>query len=143
MRKILIFITIIFTFSSLNAQSWEGIGAKNVNIGYEIYGSNGLGVVCTYDYGISDYLSIGAGINYAIENNNIYLNIRADYHLQHTLKLPSYFDVYLGGDVGYNTDSDNQIGFSGRIGLRLSVSHYFGIYSEIGNRGNLGLYLNL
>jgi outer membrane protein G len=143
MRKILIFITIIFTFSGLNAQSWEGIGAKNVNIGYELYGNNGIGIVSTFDYGISDYVSVGVGLSYAIDLNNTYLNVRTDYHLQHTLKLPSYFDVYLGGDVGYNTDSDKQIGFGLHIGMRLSLSHYFGIYTEFGNRGNLGLYLNL
>jgi hypothetical protein len=143
MRKLILLITSVITLTSLNAQSWEGIGAKNVNVGYELYGNNGLGVVATYDYGLNDFVSIGAGLNYSLEQNNTYLNIRTDYHLQHTLKLPSYFDIYLGGDIGYNTDSDKQIGFGGHLGLRLSISHYFGIYSEIGNRGNIGLFLNL
>ena len=44
------------------AQSYDGKGDQKLNIGYEAYGY-GSGIKATYDYGLSELFSVGAGAN--------------------------------------------------------------------------------
>ena len=151
MKKILFSIIIILSINStIKAQAWDGKGDLKLSAGYEFYGyfpNNDIGgvedsFVSTIDYGITDYISVGSGVNYNFNLNNLYLNLRADYHFQHFFQLRSNFDVYTGADIGFVSLFQNDMDFGLHIGARFMFTDAIGIYLEIGNRGNAGLCYN-
>jgi len=142
MKTLRIFIILFSLAQILHSQSYDGKGDHKINIGYNLYG-NGNGIRATYDYGLSDFFSIGAGASYFFDNDDddYYLFARTQLHLAHLLDLPSKFDIYPGVEVGYL--SGNDIGFGAFVGFRYFFNNKFGIYTEIGNIGSVGLSLNL
>lgn len=154
MKKILISLVLLLSVNTIvNAQAWDGKGDTKINVGYEFYSYYPLnsiddardGISTSIDYGISENISIGSGINYNIKYTNFYFNLRTDYHFQNLLELRSNFDVYAGADVGLNTnysDFKKKIDFGLHVGTRFMFTDVIGIYLEIGNRGNVGLSYN-
>ena len=48
------------------AQAWQGKGDQKLQVGFNGYG-NGTGITGTYDYGVSDVISLsGAGANFTL-----------------------------------------------------------------------------
>ena len=151
MKKLLLSLVVILSINTIaNAQAWDGKGDTKISIGYEFYsystisnlGNTQDGLVTTIDYGITDNISIGTGINYNLNSTNFYFNLRSDYHFQHLLELSSNFDVYAGADIGLNTYHDNDWDLGFHIGSRFMFTDVIGIYLEVGNRGNIGLSYN-
>ena len=151
MRKILFSIILLFTVNAIaNAQAWDGKGDTKINVGYEFYNYSTLsnlgnlqdGLLATIDYGITNNISVGTGVDYNFNTTNFYFNIRTDYHFQHFFELSSNFDVYAGADVGFNTYHEKDWEFGFHVGSRFMFTDVVGIYLEIGNRGNIGLSYN-
>ncbi len=139
---------LIFTFilcvsmTHIHSQSYEGKGDSKVNIGSDFYGY-GYGIKATYDYGLGDVFSIGAGSSFYLNNdeNDFYLYFRSNVHLGILLDLPQQFDIYPGVELGYLSRSD--IGLSAYLGLKYYFSDKIGIFAEIGTIGAFGLSVNL
>jgi len=143
MKKILLTISIIIgVISTSYGQAWDGIGDKKASAGLEFYGF-GTGIIGNFDYGIHEDISIGAGMNFNFDLNNLYINARGDYHFQRIFQLSSEWDAYAGLDLGFNTNYDNRIGFGAHIGGRYMFTDAIGAFLEIGNRGGLGVVFNL
>lgn len=143
MKKALIITIFILLSSQFSfAQVWKGGGDIKVSTGIEFYGY-GTSIIANLDVGILDNISLGAGVNYNFDHKNTYLNVRGDFHFQEIFRLPREFDFYTGIDAGYNTNYSSEIGFGAHLGGRYQISKSAGIYLEIGNRGNVGVFFNL
>ena len=169
MKKIiLLFVTAVLVSVAAHAQSTDafGKGVSLLNVGVGVgspFFSSGytsslpVNPSLSYEYGISDVISLGAqvsyasakyessllGYSYSFKESATYFGARASYHLNKPLNIPSNFDVYGGASLGYVTASisDNQ-GFSATassglgFGLFAGGKYYFskstGVYAELG-----------
>ena len=126
---------------NLTAQSYKGKGDNKINLGYDLYGL-GNGIKVTYDLGLSKTFSLGIGGTYFISNSDedYFIYLRTSYHFGDLLDLPRQLDIYPGVELGYL--STENIGIAGYIGIRYYFTKKFGVFSEIGNNGTIGLSYN-
>lgn len=146
MKMILSGCFMIFFCYFSNAQAWEGTGDQKVQAGISAWG-NGTGITATYDYGVSDLISLGGGANFYFDNyrdndknKNFFIFGRLNLHLQDLLGLDDQWDVYPGVDVGV---IKNTFGLGAHIGARYFFNDKFGAFVEIGNNGSVGVSINL
>ncbi len=141
MKKWIAGIAILSMAQFANAQAWQGVGDQKVQVGFNLYGEGGAGLMATYDYGVADKVSVGAGMNLFFgDNNNFGLNARVNYHLQEALELPENVDIYPGIGIGF---LGNDFDFTARIGVRYFFTPQIAVFGEIGNRGGIGIAYNL
>lgn len=146
MKKLLLVLLFSGFSQSAFSQAWNGQGDQKVQIGLSGWG-NGTGITGTYDYGITDLISLGGGANIYFDNykddnkkNNFFVFGRANFHLQSILDLPEKWDIYPGVDVGV---LGNTFGLGAHIGARYFFNDKFGAFIEAGNNGSLGVSINL
>lgn len=142
MKKFAFILVLSCFFFTANAQSYSGAGDSKLNAGFEIYGY-GSGIKATYDYGINELFSVGAGASFFLSNDkdDYFIYARTGVHLGEVLDLPYQLDIYPGVDLGYL--SSGNIGINGYIAARYFVTKNIGIFAEIGNSGAVGLSLCL
>jgi len=142
MKKILIILCISLGYMSVNAQSYDGKGDSKFNIGYEAYGY-GNGIKATYDYGLGELFSIGAGASayFNDDENDYFIYARTQVHLGIAFDMSCKFDIYPGVELGYL--SSEKIGIAGYIGIRYFITKKMGLFAEIGNNGSVGLSFNV
>lgn len=136
------FLMMMLGVSLVNAQAYNGIGDKKVQAGLSPYG-NGVGLTGTFDYGLHEVFSVGAGAEFYFDNDNdenFYIFGRADAHLGELIGMPSNMDLYPGVDLGVLGDG---LGFGGHLGFRYFFQDNLGAYVELGSRGSIGIVLNL
>lgn len=128
------------------AQAWNGKGDQKIQVGFNGWGY-GTGITGTYDYGLSNIISIGAGANvyfdgYKDDNkdNNLFFFGRLNAHLQEPLGLPEKWDIYPGLDVGV---LGKGFGLGAHLGVRYFFNDNIGLYLEAGNNGSIGVSFNL
>ena len=121
MKKLVLAFAMLFAGQLAFAQAWQGKGDQKLQVGFNGYG-NGTGVTATYDYGLSNVVSLGAGANFYFdgyrdnnEDNNVFVFGRVNFHLQDALNMPSKWDLYPGLDVG---SYGKQCRFQIRINIR-------------------------
>ena len=140
---------VLLGLQAVNAQAWNGQGDQKLQAGINIWGKGNFGVKGSYDYGIADNVSIGAGAaiyfkgdtkNENRDKAEFSIYGRANYHLQSLLELPKNFDIYPGITMGVMGDSFD---FGAHIGFRYFFTDKIGAYAEVGNRGGIGIVFNL
>lgn len=141
---IFIFITSSLLLNELDAQAYYGDLDKKLQIGVSGYGY-GKGFSGSFDKGINNYISVGAGADLYLEEDrtndtNFYLFGRLNGHLGEYLKLPLKMDLYPGVSLGITADG---LGYGVYGGVRYFFNETFGVYAELGNQGRLGLSINL
>ena len=134
-------IILVLSLTSF-AQSFDGKGDTKINLGYDVYG-HGNGIKGTFDMGLCELFSVGAGAAYYFNNdeNDYYLFARTAIHFGLLFDFPEQLDLYPGINLGYL--SGNDIGFSGYLGIRYFFTKNIGVYAEIGNTGSIGLSISL
>ncbi len=142
MKNIFITLCILLGSVSIHAQSFDGKGDSKINIGYEAYGY-GNGIKATYDYGLSDLFSVGAGASAYFNNdeNDYFIYARTHVHLGIAFDFSSKFDIYPGVELGYL--SSEKVGITGYVGFRYFITKKIGLFAEIGNNGSVGLSFNV
>jgi hypothetical protein len=142
MKKILIILCVSLGYMSVNAQSYDGKGDSKFNIGYEAYGY-GNGIKATYDYGLGELFSIGAGASayFNDDENDYFIYARTQVHLGIAFDMSCKFDIYPGVELGYL--SSEKVGIAGYIGIRYFITKKMGLFAEIGNNGSVGLSFNV
>lgn len=129
--------------------AFSGKGENRIKTAWAYYG-RGNGISLMYDHGFNDWLSVGAGVEFYFEERERETSFFGivDFHLQKALKLPERLDVYPGTEIGLFDRKDNQGFFRRRfvyypyIGLSWAFTEEFGLFTEIGERGTLGVYFN-
>lgn len=101
--------------NSAQAQFAPGPGFKQFNFGFQ--GSSGLGMYAGFDFGVSEFITLGPRINleyftdfgfYDYSATRILPNFRADYHFSgHIDALPNQLDLYGGLSAGIGFTSYN------------------------------------
>ena len=142
MKKLLITLFILLGAVSMKAQSYDGKGDSKINVGYEAYGF-GTGIRATYDYGLTDLFSIGAGASayFNDDENDYFIFARTQVHLGIAFDMSSKFDMYPGIEIGYL--SSEKIGVGGYIGFRYYITKKMGLFAELGNNGSVGITFNV
>lgn len=142
MKKLIATTLLVMAFSSMHAQSYEGKGDSKINVGYEIYGI-GPGIKTTFDYGLGELLSIGAGATFYLddEEQDYFIYGRTNIHLGIVWDLPARLDIYPGVELGIKSSSE--VGFVGYLGVRYCISKRFSLFAEIGNYGSAGLSIDV
>ncbi len=129
-------------FSTMHAQSYEGKGDTKINVGYEIYGI-GPGIKTSFDYGLGELFSIGAGASFYFDNEHqdYFIYARSNIHLGIVWDLPARLDLYPGVELGFKSSSE--VGFTGYLGVRYCISKRLSLFAEIGNHGAAGLSIDV
>ncbi|WP_143882818.1 DUF6646 family protein [Chryseobacterium binzhouense] len=143
--KKMILVLMLFAGIAANAQAYTGKGDQKVNLGLNAWGY-GTGITATYDYGLSDVISIGAGGNAYFDNyrdnnkdNRVFIFGRLNFHLREALDLPEQLDIYPGVDLGV---LGRDFGIGAHIGARYFFTDKVGVFAEVGNNGSLGVSFN-
>ncbi len=146
MKKLIPMFMIIFSGTAVNAQAWTGKGDQKINAGLSAWGY-GTGITGTYDYGLNNLISVGAGLNVYFndykdndKDNRVFAFGRLNFHLKETLQLPEKLDIYPGIDVGV---VGREFGLGAHIGARYFFTDRIGVFAEVGNNGSLGVSINL
>lgn len=130
--------------TTISAQAWTGQGDQKAQVGLNIYGSEGFGLKGSYDYGITDAISVGAGLGLFFGKNDnksdFSIHGRFNYHLQDLLDLDDKFDIYPGITLGVLGDTFD---FGAHVGARYFFTNKIGGFVELGNRGGIGVVINL
>lgn len=141
--KRLLLGTLMLLFSQVYyAQAWTGSGDQKLQFGLGAWG-NGTGITGTYDYGLSNLVSIGGGANFYLDkdedDDNFFIFGRVNFHLQDALGLPEKWDIYPGADIGV---IGNTFGLGVHLGARYFFTDKLGAFIEAGNNGSLGISIN-
>lgn len=146
MKKLVVMLMLIFAGATASAQAWTGAGDQKINAGLSAWGY-GAGITGTYDYGLNNLISVGAGLNIYFDNykdnnndNRFFAFGRVNFHLKDALQLPEKLDIYPGADVGV---VGKNFGLGAHIGARYFFSDRIGVFAEVGNNGSLGISINL
>ena len=133
-------LLILFVLFSVLGFSQNEVEYKNKgNLGWAYYG-RGNGVSLMYDRELNPYFSIGVGVElYFIdeEKEGSYFSI-FDFHLKEPLNLPRGLDVYPGFEFGV---FEQELGLHYYLGVSQDLTEKIGVYTEIGSRGVLGVFL--
>lgn len=143
--KKLVLMLMLFMGAAVSAQAYTGKGDQKVNLGLNAWGY-GTGITATYDYGLNQLISIGAGGNAYFDNyrdnnkdNRVFIFGRVNFHLREALELPEQLDIYPGVDLGV---LGRDFGIGAHIGARYFFTEKFGVFAEVGNNGSLGVSFN-
>ncbi|MDO5509676.1 MAG: hypothetical protein Q4F57_03160 [Weeksellaceae bacterium] len=147
LSKVVMSLCLLFLGAGLlSAQAYNGAGDKKLQIGFIPWGlGSGNGVIGTFDYGISNMVSLGVGADFYTgsdrreSNNNLFIFGRANLHLGRALNMPASMDLYPGVGVGFYNDG---VGIGGHLGFRYFFTNNIGAFIEAGNRGSIGLSFN-
>ena len=142
MKKQIIALAFFALGFSAYSQSYKGKGDHKLNVGYEIY-SYGSGIRASYDYGLNELFSLGAGASYYFddEDREYFIYARTSFHLGFVMDLPRKLDIYPGIDFGYLDGSE--VGFTGYLGVRYCLSKKVLLFAELGNNGSAGIAFDL
>ncbi|OCK52777.1 hypothetical protein BA768_10375 [Chryseobacterium sp. CBo1] len=143
--KKLVLMLMLSMGAAVSAQAYIGKGDQKVNLGLNAWGY-GTGITATYDYGLNQLISIGAGGNAYFDNyrdndkdNRVFIFGRVNFHLREALELPEQLDIYPGVDLGV---LGRDFGIGAHIGARYFFTDKFGVFAEVGNNGSLGVSFN-
>ena len=134
MKKI-ITLSLLLSFSLINAQAFKGKGDAKFNLGANIQ-DGGTGLQVSGDFGIGENLSYGFVGSYLLGvdeflgekpdfKDRFDAKFRINANLGNVLKLDPKIDVYPGLNVGLKN-------FGGHVGIRYFFTEGFGVYSEAG-----------
>lgn len=146
MKKLVLVFSMLFLGGGiLSAQAWNGKGDQKLQVGFNGWGY-GTGITASYDYGLGNIVSLGAGANFYFdgykdnnEDNNVFVFGRLGFHLQEPLNLPEQWDIYPGVNLGL---LGKDFGIGAHVGVRYFFNKNVGIYGEFGNNGSLGVAFN-
>lgn len=159
---------LLLVFNSANAQFNKDDKLLNVGIGVNSYYNGGIPLSSSFEVGITDEISVGAGLDYLSHRYNtlgvkygfsaLYLGARGSYHFSKLLNLrDEALDVYGGASLGYRRftwrDNNNFIGLGSSygsglfVGIHVGARYYFapkvGGFFEVGAGGSGNARLGL
>lgn len=143
--KKMVLMLMLFVGATMSAQAYTGKGDQKVNLGLNLWGY-GTGISASYDYGLNQLISVGAGANAYFngykdnnDDNRVFIFGRLNFHLNEALQLPENLDIYPGIDLGV---LGKDFGIGAHIGARYFFTNKIGAFAEVGNNGSLGVTFN-
>ncbi len=141
MKKLLVIICFLGgMFSFTNAQAFNGSRDQKLQLGINAYGY-GTGITGSYEHGVNDWLSLGAGAEFYWEgDDDFFIYGKVNFHLGELIGMPRNMDLYPGINIGGRSDG---FGIDGHVGYRYFFNNKFGVFGELGSHGALGVTFNL
>lgn len=163
MNKTLICLVGLICLFSYTAQAQYAKGDKllNLGIGVNSYYNGGIPLSASFEVGVTDAISVGAGFDYLNYNYRIggakygfsilYIGARGSYHFNELLNLSiEELDLYGGASVGFRSfnwkDNSPNSGLGGSydngvfLGIHVGARYYFkpsiGAFLEVGAGGS-------
>ncbi len=136
-------ICLLFLAGSSTAFGQDAYGEKGenrLNTAWAYYG-RGNGISLMYDHGFNSWFSAGAGVEFYFietERETSFFGI-LDFHLQEALGLPERLDLFPGTEIGR---FNRRFVLYPYIGIAYAFTEEFGVFTEVGERGTLGVYFN-
>ena len=140
MKKIILAVLFIAFVSAGNlfAQTAPlAKGEKQLNFGVGLNDSNGLPVYASLDFAVHKDITVTPGVFMNLDYmNGLGVVVKADYHFNSLLSIPSEFDFYAG--LGYShffdfdTNSNGGNGIDFQIGGRWYWNSKWGLNLELG-----------
>jgi hypothetical protein len=147
----------------------KGNKLLNVGIGINSYYDKGIPVGASFEYGITNEISVGANVDYVSSKYNygygydykfttIYFGVRGSYHFNELLNIENEkIDLYAGATLGFRSfgwkDSYSNSGLSGSYGSGVYAGafaagkYYFskivGAFVEVGAIGSTNARVGL
>jgi hypothetical protein len=148
------------------AQFRKGDNLLNVGFGLNSYYSGGIPFSVAYEYGVSDLVSVGGGLDYLSYHYGVpgssynftalYIGGRVSYHFNQLFNInDKKWDIYGGGSLGYRSFSwgDNYIYSNGYynsglfLGIHAGARYYFspktGAFGEVGALGSSNIRIGV
>ena len=164
-KRTLFCLAALLCFFSASAQFDKGDKLLNLGIGVNSYYNGGLPLSASFEVGVTDEISVGAGLDYLNYNYNynisgtnyrngftaIYIGARGSYHFSKLLNLNvKELDIYGGASLGFrkfawkdNFNGSNLGGSYGSgvfFGIHVGARYYFvpkvGAFLEVGAGGS-------
>jgi hypothetical protein len=164
MKRIFLGVCLVGAFSFLSntvsAQYKKGDNLLNIGIGLNSYYSGGVPFSAAYEFGATDEISVGGGIDYLsyqyyqggtdYSYTATYIGARGSYHFNKLLNLRNEaWDIYGGASLGYRSFSWKGYSVTGAgdaygsglfLGIHAGARYYFsksvGGFMEIGALGS-------
>lgn len=160
MKKLVLVLVVCLVslgYHEASAQFTKGDNLLNIGIGVNSYYSGGIPLGISYEHGITEDISIGAGLDYLSHRYNsaarfsaIYLGFRGSYHFNNLIKHNvEELDLYAGATLGYRNFSWNDSTIPGLgdtygsglfLGAHVGARYYFkpsiGGFVELGAGGS-------
>lgn len=161
-------LLLVFNSNSAHAQFNKNDKLLNVGIGVNSYYNGGIPLSSSFEVGITDDISVGAGLDYLSYRYNtlgtkygfsaLYLGARGSYHFSKLLNVrDEALDIYGGASLGYRrftwrdnntfTGLGNSYGSGLFLGIHVGARYYFapkvGGFFEVGAGGSSNARLGL
>lgn len=113
---------------------------NKINVGWAYYG-RGNGLSLSFDREFSELISAGIGLEEYVIDEDIEtsLYLLMDFHLEKLFNI-NKLELYPGIEWGL---FENKLDYHFYLGMATDITEKIGIYTEVGTRGVLGLYLKL
>ncbi len=156
MKKTIFTMVAIFAISSFsfaqNGAFSNGDKLLNIGIGLNSYYNGGSPLGASFEYGITDDISVGANIDYlstkynGYKFNAFYFGVRANYHFNELLEINNdQVDLYGGLSLGYRSFSWTDHFYESSLGKGYGSGTYLGLI--VGGKyyfsDNIGAFLEL
>jgi hypothetical protein len=164
MKKYVLFFVIglvTLLTQTANAQYEKGDNLLNLGIGVNSYYSGGIPFSASFEHGITDEISVGAGLDYLNYSyraggykygfSALYIGGRGSYHFNKLFNLAvEELDLYGGASLGFrsfswkdgynNSTLGNTYGNGVYFGIHIGARYYFkpsiGAFAEVGAGGS-------
>ncbi|WP_196886901.1 hypothetical protein [Aureivirga sp. CE67] len=143
MRKFILLLVMLVSVTAFSQTAYKGQGDQKISAGVNPLG-NRNSLKLTYDYGISEPFSIGAGVSLITGgkySEDFYIYARGDFHFASYLEIPRQWDLYTGAELGAIGSETFNIGF--HIAARYAITNSIAVYTELGSNGAIGVSFSL
>ena len=163
-KTLFLLILSLFSITFVNAQEKQGKlafekGSSSLNLGVGLgslwwgtgfTSSIGVNPTASYEYGITDQISIGGTVSYSSAKSDLgggegeatkfsatLIGARGSYHFATSEKFDPYVGIVLGYVVVSVSNSDiivkgSTVGYGGHVGARYFFSPNIGVHAELG-----------
>ena len=156
MKKVIIAVAFMLGFSVANAQTFEK-GSSVIQVGAAIGSDFGLPLSASYEYGVTDKISVGPFVGYASKSfpggaflgdykfTYTLFGARGNYHFYNEGKIDAYGGVVVGYNSatisysngtpafpGYVAPTAGGTVFGGQVGARYYLTDSIGAFAELG-----------
>ncbi len=141
MKKIKVLLGLLFITGFVLAQNGAAPlskGEKQLNFGLG-FSSHGFPVYAGMDFAVHNDWTVGPEIKLVFDDDFRFAALgRVDYHWNRLMGIPSNWDFYLGGNIGFNIGDEFDLDLGLQVGGRWYWSDKWGLNLEFGGGTGFG-----
>lgn len=153
-KHIILFIILVFTsglaFSQTETnQMTYNAGQKEINFGLGL-NADGIPLYASYDFPVASNVTVSPVVGITLRNPESYISMAGavNYHFNQLLEIPSNWDFYAGGNIGFHffmgrTTGTTPLELGLQVGGRYFWNKDWGINLELGGGTGYGGLIGL